>query len=83
MPIYEYQCKACGHTFEYLKLSSSAAAQCPACDSRELDQLISQCAVTSDGTRQANLQAAHRKAAGGREARLRDQHQSLHQHFEG
>jgi putative FmdB family regulatory protein len=81
MPIYEYRCKSCGHVFERLILASSAAARCPACDSLELDRLISACAVSSDTSRQASLGAAHRKAAAGREARLRDQHRSLHEHF--
>jgi putative FmdB family regulatory protein len=81
MPIYEYQCKGCGHVFEYLVLASSAAAKCPACDSLQLDRLVSACAISSETSREANLQAAHRKVAAGRQARLRDQHHSLHEHF--
>lgn len=81
MPIYEYQCQGCRHVFEYLILSSSAAAKCPACDSLQLDRLVSACAISSETTREANLAAAHRKVAAGRQARQRDQHQSLHEHF--
>lgn len=82
MPIYEYLCRECEHRFEYLLLSSSAAAQCPVCDSLNLEQLISSCAVHSESTRQANLSAAHRKAEAARGNRLRDEHQHLHAHFD-
>lgn len=82
MPIYEYLCKDCKHRFEYLLRSSSAAAKCPVCDSRNLEQLISACAMHSESTRQANLSAAHRKVAAARGNRLRDEHQHLHEHFD-
>jgi putative FmdB family regulatory protein len=82
MPIYEYECRECRHSFEYLLLPSSADAKCPACESPDLEQLISACSVSSETTRQANLRAAHRKVAAARNDRLRDQHQHLHEHFE-
>ena len=82
MPIYEYRCKHCAHSFEYLLLRSSAPAECPVCASSALEQLISACAVSSENTQQANLSAAHRKVAAARGDRLRDQHQHLHEHFE-
>lgn len=32
MPIYEYQCKKCGHTFEHLaRTLSDTAKKCPKC----------------------------------------------------
>jgi putative FmdB family regulatory protein len=82
MPIYEYQCQRCGHVFEHLVLSSSVAAKCPACDSPQLDRLVSACAISSETTRETNLAAAHRKVAAGRQARVRDEHRSLHEHFD-
>jgi putative FmdB family regulatory protein len=82
MPIYEYRCKQCAHSFEYLLLSTSAAAECPVCASGDLAQLISQCSMSSANTREANLSAAHRKAAAGRDARQRDEHRNMHEHFE-
>lgn len=82
MPIYEYLCKGCRHRFEYLLLPSSLAAKCPVCACPDLEQLISSCAVHSESTTQANLSAAHRKAAANRGQRQRDQHQSLHEHFD-
>jgi putative FmdB family regulatory protein len=57
VPIYEYRCRQCSNQFELLVLTSTVVA-CPACQSPELEQLLSGFAVSSDGTRQANVQAA-------------------------
>jgi putative FmdB family regulatory protein len=60
MPIYDYKCRHCGQAFELLVLKTTVA-ECPACQSKELEQLISGFAVSSDSIRQSNLQAARRK----------------------
>jgi putative FmdB family regulatory protein len=59
MPLYEYTCRGCGHTFEALVRSGSTAS-CPACQSQDLERLLSLFAVDSDGTRKANLAAGRR-----------------------
>ncbi|MFD1215093.1 FmdB family zinc ribbon protein [Microbulbifer celer] len=42
MPIYEYQCKACGHQMEALqRMSDAPLTDCPACNKAELNKLIS------------------------------------------
>ncbi len=42
MPIYEYQCQACGHNHEALqKLNSAPLIICPACNQPELQKKIS------------------------------------------
>jgi putative FmdB family regulatory protein len=42
MPIYEYQCRSCGHQHEALqKLSDPALTDCPACDKPDLAKKIS------------------------------------------
>lgn len=42
MPIYEYQCQACGHEHEALqKLSDVPLIHCPACSEPELKKKIS------------------------------------------
>ncbi|QTF91139.1 zinc ribbon domain-containing protein [Halomonas sp. BM-2019] len=42
MPIYEYECKACGQRLEKLqKLSATPLTDCPACEAPELSRLVS------------------------------------------
>lgn len=42
MPIYEYQCKACGHHIEVLrKISDKPLRKCPDCGKPRLQRLIS------------------------------------------
>ncbi|WP_252108738.1 MULTISPECIES: zinc ribbon domain-containing protein [unclassified Halomonas] len=42
MPIYEYECKACGHRMEKLqKISADPLTHCPACAQDELSRLVS------------------------------------------
>lgn len=60
MPIYEYECRACGSQFELLVLPATKPA-CPSCQSDKLERMLSMFAVSSESTRQANL-AAGRKA---------------------
>lgn len=44
MPIYEYICRECDHSFEAI-ITGSAKAKCPACSSGRLDQQYSGFAV--------------------------------------
>lgn len=61
MPLYEYECRGCGHRFEALVRSSDTEKPaCPACQGRDLEQMLSLFAVSSDATRQSNLQSARR-----------------------
>ena len=42
MPIYEYQCKACGHTLDALQsMSEDPLTYCPDCGEPELRKLMS------------------------------------------
>jgi putative FmdB family regulatory protein len=42
MPIYEYACKACGHSFDALqKMSEEPLVECPECGKPELKKLVS------------------------------------------
>ena len=42
MPIYEYQCAACGHAFEAIqKMSDAPLLECPVCAKSQLQKLIS------------------------------------------
>lgn len=42
MPIYEYECKACGHGLEVIqKISEEPLRFCPECGKEELSKLVS------------------------------------------
>lgn len=42
MPIYEYECAACHHTFDKLqKISDAALTDCPNCAKPQLQKLVS------------------------------------------
>ncbi|GAA5445713.1 hypothetical protein Misp06_03916 [Microbulbifer sp. NBRC 101763] len=42
MPIYEYQCNACGHEMEALqRMSDDPLKDCPACEQAELRKKVS------------------------------------------
>jgi putative FmdB family regulatory protein len=42
MPIYEYQCQACGHQLEVIQsFADNPLSECPACQKSALNKLIS------------------------------------------
>ncbi len=50
MPIYEYQCDACGHKLEKLqKIAEAPLRDCPECDDPHLRKLISAAAFRLKG----------------------------------
>ena len=50
MPIYEYQCTACGHKLEKLqKISDAPLQDCPACAQPDLRKLVSTVAFRLKG----------------------------------
>lgn len=70
MPLYEFKCLACGDQFERL-VRGEAPPECPTCHSNELERLLSSFGVSSQATRQSNLQKA-RKA--GQKLRREKEH---------
>jgi putative FmdB family regulatory protein len=51
MPIYEYQCQACGYQFDKIqKMSDAVLTDCPQCDKPELKKLISAPSFKLTGT---------------------------------
>jgi putative FmdB family regulatory protein len=51
MPIYEYQCSACGHTLDALqKFSEPLLTVCPACSQPTLGKLVSAPSFQLKGT---------------------------------
>ena len=49
MPIFEYVCKECDHSFEAL-VYGSEKAQCPKCQSKKLTPQLSTFAVSAKGS---------------------------------
>ncbi|MBN2140466.1 MAG: zinc ribbon domain-containing protein [Desulfovibrionaceae bacterium] len=64
MPIYEYRCRACGHSFEDLAPAGREhRPKCPQCKGREVERVLS---VFSGGPRKkAAAPAAGCKPGGG------------------
>jgi putative FmdB family regulatory protein len=46
MPLYEYECRACGRHFEFLTRAGQSP-NCPACESADLQKLLSTFAVNA------------------------------------
>ncbi len=61
MPIFEYRCGACGHQFECLVRTGDVPA-CRACQSRDLERLLSHVAVSSEHTRSLSFGKAKQAA---------------------
>jgi putative FmdB family regulatory protein len=80
MPIYEYECRQCGHQFEFLVIPSSPAPECPKCSHQELSKLISLCAVSSESTQQAHLKSARKKASKITRDKQYEEHKAIHHH---
>jgi putative FmdB family regulatory protein len=51
MPLYEYECGACGHRFERIqKFSDSPVEVCPHCGKKKLHKLVSSPAIQFKGS---------------------------------
>lgn len=72
MPIFEYNCRGCGHQFETLLLHG-ATAVCPNCTSVDLEKLLSVPAVKSQSTHANALKAAKKRDKKQGEERVRAQ----------
>lgn len=68
MPIYEYECAACGHTLEKLqKLSEPPLSQCPECSAESLQKLVSAAAfrLKGGGWYETDFKSGNRKNVSG------------------
>ena len=60
MPIYDFRCQSCGHTFEALVRGASAPV-CASCGAGELERLMSLPNVKSEITTAKSLRAAQKR----------------------
>jgi len=79
VPIYEYSCRACENAFELLVRGESPPA-CPACESEDLDRLLSLPRVHSQGRKDRSLRAAKKRDAtlGGERVRTQREYEKNH-----
>jgi putative FmdB family regulatory protein len=82
MPIYEYECRKCKHQFEYLVLPTSSAPECPSCHKKDLQKLISLCAVSSENTRENHLQRERKKYSKINKEKQIEEHKMIHDHHD-
>lgn len=65
MPIFEFECRSCGHAFEQLVLpgrpETAEKPSCPACQATNTERTLSICAISSESTRQSALQKARKR----------------------
>jgi putative FmdB family regulatory protein len=80
MPLYDYKCRQCGHTFEALVRPGSTAA-CRSCGSPDVEQLLSSFAVSSDGTHKAHVASARKNAENTRSAKRHTEHEYMRKHL--
>src|SRR4029434_9274060 len=57
MPIYEYECRGCGHEFEQL-IRTGDTPECPTCHGHDLQRLLSHTSVSTEHTRQVSFKKA-------------------------
>ncbi|MDN5865225.1 MAG: zinc ribbon domain-containing protein [Gammaproteobacteria bacterium] len=68
MPIYEYRCTDCGHRFErWQKMSDPDPDQCPECEKRHVERLISAVGfrLKGGGWYETDFKKAHRHNIAG------------------
>ncbi len=58
MPIYEYQCQACGTDFEELVRSADDAPPCPECGAEQVGRKLSVFAFKSTGSERSSASSA-------------------------
>jgi putative FmdB family regulatory protein len=83
MPLYEYQCRPCGHSFEAL-VRGADEPRCPACSSHDIERLLSSFGVSSEARSHSALQAARREFTHGtgRRDEIRHEQETIRDHLQ-
>ena len=81
MPIYEYQCRKCGHAFDALqKVGEGALHKCPECGKLALEKLLSTPAFQVKGKHTA---VTRRRAGHNFDGPAEHSHADSHTHSHG
>jgi putative FmdB family regulatory protein len=81
MPIFEYRCLTCGIHFELLVLPAFAsAAECPSCQSKNLEKLISLAAISSEHTQKRARREGSERGRKLREDLSNEEHKRILSH---
>ena len=66
MPLYRYECNACGHRFRNLELESAdTQVACPSCGSNEARRLLSRVTIQFKGSGYYKTDRANKKSKTG------------------
>jgi len=71
MPIYEYECEACGHIFDELqKMADEPLIECPECKKAALKKLVSAAAfrLKGGGWYETDFKTGSKKNIAGKES---------------
>jgi putative FmdB family regulatory protein len=80
MPIFEYECRGCGHEFELLVRTGDVPA-CPACRSQELEKLLSLSSISTADSRKANIAKARAAAKPMQRDRAMAEADEIREHY--
>jgi len=82
VPLYEYECRACGHQFEAL-VRGSDAPTCPSCKSDQLERLLSAFGMTSKEHTKELVRAERKRLAPVHQGQKYEEHQAaLREHLD-
>jgi putative FmdB family regulatory protein len=74
MPLYDFQCRACGHEFEVLVRSGDPAPVCPSCKGGDIERLLSTFAVSyAEKSQAAARDSRKRQIASRKDAIIADE----------
>jgi putative FmdB family regulatory protein len=81
MPLYDYNCRACGHHFEILVRAGDTPA-CPECKSQDLERLLSSFGMSTLERTKELVKAERKKRAPKHRAEQQEEFQhTLREHL--
>jgi putative FmdB family regulatory protein len=82
MPIFEYECRACGREFELLVRTGDVPA-CPSCTSQDLEKRLSLSSISSADIRTANVKKAREANKGVHRDKAMAEMDEIREHYGG